>query len=182
MIQQLGPAVDPALVSGQVVKEPELGCGKFNRLAGADHLVPRGVDHQVANRDPVARSVLLLEIRPAQQSLHPGHQFPDLEWLGDVIIGSDTEAENDINLLALGGNHDDGDPPRAVILFQVATDLDSIHPWKHDVQQHEVGLQLLRLLETLEPIHATGYLVTLLLEVVLNDLEYIFLILDNQYR
>ena len=53
MVQQLGPAVDPALVRGQVVNEPELGSGKFNRLASTDHLVPRGVDHQVANRDPV---------------------------------------------------------------------------------------------------------------------------------
>ena len=52
-VQQLGPAVHPARMGSQVVKKPELGRGKFNRLAGTDHLVPRGVDHQVSNRDPV---------------------------------------------------------------------------------------------------------------------------------
>ncbi len=122
-----------------------------------------------------------MKTRPAQHGLHTGDQLPDLEWLGDVIIGSDPQAQDNIDLLPLGGNHDNGDPPCRFALFQIAADLYPIHTGKHDVQEHKVRLQGPCLFESLEAIHAAGHLVAFLLEIVLNHLEDIFFVLDHQY-
>jgi hypothetical protein len=44
----------------------------------------------------------------AQNGPDPGHQLDEAEGLGDVVVGSDLRPPHPIDLLAAGGQHDDG--------------------------------------------------------------------------
>ena len=82
----------------------------------------------------------------AQHRTHAGHQLAQPVGLGDVVVGADLEADDGVDLGALGRDHDDGHVrPRP----QLAAHVDARHLREHHVEQHEVGLHVVEHLERL---------------------------------
>src|SRR3954465_13831463 len=63
-------------------------------------------------------------------------QFLDAEGFADIVVGADVQAADDVFLLALGGEHDDGHAESG--LTDAAADLITIELREHDVQNDEI--------------------------------------------
>ena len=69
-----------------------------------------------------------------------------MEGLGDVVVGAEVEALRLVGRGALGGQQDDRHGPA---LAQLAHDLDAVEIGHHDVEQDDVGPDLLGLQQRL---------------------------------
>ena len=99
-----------------------------------------GVERDVADLErrrrtsSVARS---LAASRAQHGAHAGDQLAQPVRLGDVVVGADLEADDRVDLGALGRDHDDR---HLALLAQLAAHVDARDLRQHHVEQHEVGL------------------------------------------
>ena len=75
-------------------------------------------------------------------------QLVRVEGLGDVIVGAEVEALGLVGGRPLGGQQDDGDGPT---LTELAHDLDAVEVRRDDVEEHDVGPDLLSLDERFSP-------------------------------
>ena len=88
---------------------------------------PLEVDEQVAMADdPPADGVGQFAVRPPQERLDPAHQLAQPERLGQVVIGTQLEADHLVDLVVAGGQDEDRHlgPGRP----QAAEDLEAVHP------------------------------------------------------
>ena len=68
--------------------------------------------------------------------MHAGQQFARVEGLAEVVVGADFEADDAVDVLALGGQHDDG---RAVVGgAQAAADRQAVFAGHHQVEHDQV--------------------------------------------
>ena len=82
--------------------------------------------------------------RAAQDGPDAGGQLVGMERLGDVVIGAEVETLGLVGRGSLGGQQDDGDRPP---LAELAHDLDAVEVGHDDVEQDDVGSDLLGLEE-----------------------------------
>jgi len=73
----------------------------------------------------------------AQDGRYPGPQLVEAEGFGDVVVGAEFEAEDLVDFLPLGGEHDDRHA--AVGLADGAADLEAVFLRHHNVEEEEVG-------------------------------------------
>jgi hypothetical protein len=99
-------------VRRQVGEEIELGVREHDVPIGTGHPSLRRVDDQVAkDQAPVGRLVLAaLLLCPAQMRSDPGHQLSRPERFGDVVVGSDLQSEDDVDLVVLCAEDDHRHP------------------------------------------------------------------------
>lgn len=72
--------------------------------------------------------------------LDPGHQLPDGEGLGDVVVRTQVQAQNFVLLLLPGGdNQHRGVFP---LVPEELAHLKAVHLRQHEVQQDQVGTLL----------------------------------------
>ncbi len=64
---------------------------------------------------------------------HPEDQLPHAEWLRDVVIRAKLEADDAVDLLTPGGQHDHREGPRLRVVLDGTT-----HLGARDVRQHQV--------------------------------------------
>jgi len=74
--------------------------------------------------------------RASQHGLDPQHQLGHREGLGDIVVGSQGQAADDVLVRGLGGEHDDG--LLRVALADSVADLEAVDPGQHDVEQDQV--------------------------------------------
>ena len=70
--------------------------------------------------------------------MHPGDQLPRAERLGEVVVGADGEADDEVGLGVAGGEHQHRH--RSVAL-DLAAHLEAVEAREHEVEHHEVGLE-----------------------------------------
>ena len=75
----------------------------------------------------------------AQQRLDAGDQLTHGERLGDIVVRAQLEAEDLIHLVALGGQHDDGDVRSRRRALEPPAHFHAINAGEHDIQQHHRG-------------------------------------------
>ena len=72
----------------------------------------------------------------AQDGVDPGQQFARVERLGEIVVGAHFQADDAVDFLGLGGQHDDG---RVVVAApQAAADGQAVLSGQHQVQHQEV--------------------------------------------
>src|SRR5581483_680950 len=71
-----------------------------------------------------------------QDGTDPGRELPDRERLDHVVIRPQLQAENPVDLLAAGREHDDRD---VGLLPDLASQVPSVAVRQHDVKEDEVG-------------------------------------------
>ena len=117
----------------------------------------RHVDDKVRNLQDFS----FRRIGAAQAGTDAGDELLRLEWLGDVIIRAGFKAEHHINRIGLGGQHNDGHGGFAA---DGTANIYAIHARKHEVQQDEVRLVLLKGRNSVIAVHDRNGLESLGLE------------------
>ena len=74
-----------------------------------------------------------------------------LERLDDVVVSTGFEADDDVDRVALGGEHDDRD---ARFEADRAADVDAAQTGQHEVQEDQIGLAIAKHLHGLGPVGA----------------------------
>ncbi len=74
--------------------------------------------------------------RASRHRTDPRNELAEAERLDDVVVGAELEADDPIDLLALGGDDDDRDVRAGA---QLAADRESVDIGQSEVEQDEVG-------------------------------------------
>ena len=73
----------------------------------------------------------------AQHRLHPGQQFPQIDRLGDIVVGPDLQSDHPVDYLGRPGQHDDRD---VRMLAQIARQGEAILAGHPDVEDHRIDV------------------------------------------
>ena len=93
------------------------------------------IDPQVAQVAGGAGRQLGGPLDPAQQRGDPGHQLAHPERLGEVVVGTDAEPDQDVRLVVARGQHQHRDRPLGL---DPPAHLVAVEPGQHHVQHHQV--------------------------------------------
>ena len=106
-------------------------------LGGQHQLVPRvgAVEHDARRLVRAVDAAL----GPAQEGPQPSGHLLHLERLGEVVVGADLEPGDDVVGVVAGADDDDRDVAAAPYL---ADAVEPGHPAEHEVDQHDVGVDL----------------------------------------
>src|SRR5579862_6841355 len=180
-VEQLGPRVDPAGAAREVAEDLELGRGQADPPIAALDAPPVEIDDEVAVADHAAADrVGQIAIGASQVGLDPRQQLPQAERLRQVVVRAELEADDLVDLLVAGGEHQDGG--LAARGADPAEHLEAVHGRQADVEQDEVGRLRRGDLEAFLAGSGERDLVALLLEGVLDPAGDRVLVLDNQDR
>ena len=113
------------------LQEAEFLRGEGNICAAAEEAVGDGVEAAIAELIRGGGGGMA-----AEEGLRAGDEFADAEGLGDVIVGAEIEAADDVFLLALCGEHEDGHGE----FFRAdgAADFKAVEAREHDIEDDEV--------------------------------------------
>src|ERR671913_1481836 len=135
-LHELPPAVYPPGVGGEEQEDVELRGREAHRDALSNHLATRQVDRQPRKLQALRLSGGPCVDAPAPQGrADAAHKLPVGKGLGDVVVGSDLEANHDAHLVVAGGQHDNG---HVTHRGQLLADGDAVYAWEHDVEDHKV--------------------------------------------
>ena len=112
-----------------------------------------------------------------QRGLDPARELAHRERLGDVVVGAELEPDDLVDLLGLGGQHDDRDRAAAA---QPAADLEPVDPRQHQVEHDEVERLLVEALERLAAVGGLDDVVALLAQRIGEQRLDRLLIVDEQ--
>ena len=139
------------------------------------------VDDEIAMADHAAAGgVGQIAVRSSKERLDPAHQLAQPERLCQVVVRTQLEADDLVDLVVAGGQ--DEDRRFRAGCSQAAEDLEAVHSRKSHVQNHEVGRLVRGELEALFAGSGDSHLVTLLLEGVLDPASNRELVFDDQDR
>jgi len=130
-------------VLDQHLEQRELARGQRGGGAGASQFASAEVDHRVAEADfrfgLAGRSRRRRHHPAAQHGVDARHQFARIERLGQVVVGAQFQTDDAVDLVALGGQHDDGEIPAFLVLrAQAAANRQAVLARHHQVEHDEV--------------------------------------------
>src|SRR5579862_9248139 len=129
-------AEDAAGMPGEVIEQAELGSSGGGELASHAELHGAGVNGDVLEGDGGGRGGAL---EAAEDSLDAGEELAGSERLGDVVVGSELEAEDALVFSRTRGEEDDGDGAQRGVVAETAADVESVAAGDHDVEKKERG-------------------------------------------
>ena len=133
-----------------------------------------GVEAQVADHERGAAA----RRTAAHQRAHPREQLLALERLHEVVVGAGVEALDAVVELAAGGEDQD----RHVGLgAQPPADLDPVEAGQAEVEDDQVGDELLRGPQRLDPVDRGADLVALLAQGAAQDVGDRLVVLDHEH-
>lgn len=136
-LQDLFAAEDESAVFGEGKEKVKfLGAQAYSRGREA-HFPSGGVDQQVADVDRFGR-IRSLSFAAPQDRFDACNEFARVEWLGQVIIRAEFEAQDLVNIFIAGGEHQNG--CRILRSAQAPADFKAIQFWEHEVQHDQRGM------------------------------------------
>ena len=107
---------------------------------------------------------------------HPGHQLTGAERLGHIVVRSQTQATDLVNVILLGRDHQN-----RYILFlpDPLAYLEAVHLGQHQVQNNQIIIPRQRRLQPLVSPVADIHLEIAEFQIVLFQVCYDLLVLDN---
>src|SRR5918992_2904515 len=134
-------------VARELYEKVEIGCCKGYLGPSLVDLEARGVDLEFTGLD---LGLALHDARRApQRGADSRHQLGHLERLGDVVVGPELQARDDVDGLRLGREHHDRN---LALAADFATDLEAVERRQHDVQDDGVEVTALDRRQRLTPI------------------------------
>ena len=131
------------------------------------------LDHGIFLYIAVHQALVAVQVR-----LHPGHQLAGAEGLRHVIVRSKAQPPDLVDIVLLGGNHDDRD---VLLLPHLPADLEAVHARKHQIQDHQLKILLQRALQSYFPVGSYLHLKTGKLQIILFQIRNGFFVFYNQY-
>ena len=113
----------------------ELGRGQLHLPITGDGLDAAAVDHESAEAELFGTGALVRHLRAAEQRFDPREQLVVVEGLADVVVRADTEADDTIRWLLLGGDEQDRD---VGVASELEAEADAIEARHHHVEGHDV--------------------------------------------
>jgi hypothetical protein len=113
----------------------------------------------------------------AKEGVDAGEQFAHAEGLGEVIIGAEIEADDLVNLLAFGREHQDGQGN--LLCAELFADLVAAEARQHHVEQEQAGTVLAHGLEGLIAAAADGDVEPVTLQDFLQAEEDVWVIFND---
>ena len=101
---------------------------------------------------------LLLGLPQFQMRRNPRQHFFMLQRLSNIIRSARQKAFDFINRIGQRGHEDDRNVGGRRIFFEPAADFQSVNARHHDVQQHQIRIDLIKLLERAFPALRDGHL------------------------
>src|SRR5215831_4347655 len=146
----------------KMLQQLKLLAREFHRLATTPDLVAAQVHLDIAE----SKAILLFRecLRPPQNSLHAGQQFPDRKGLRDVVVGIQLEAYDLIHFLTTRCQHDDRN--RRALGLQLFANIQAAHARHHHVKHDQVRRFLQRALESFNAIERRDHMKALVLEII----------------
>ncbi len=152
--------------------DPGLSCFLFRSMVGHESSAS-GLDFE-----DLFAFVILVE--SAEYALDKRYQLKGVEGLGEIGAHAGRPPTEDIGVLGLGGEHDDGDLPGLGIGLEALEDLEAVHPGHHDVEDDQVGLVGFDFLEGFGAVEGGRHLVAGTLEVDLDEADNVPLVVHRQ--
>ena len=175
-IDELGAGHDSSHIAQQHLEQLELLEGQLHRFARDAHLVTLDVH---AHPGPLEDVGGLLGLRPAtQHGADTGHEFTMAERLGDVVVSTELQPDDLVDLGVTRGDHDDA---HRTALPQLTAHLGARDAGHHEVQQHDVGTVVVELGQAGSSVLGLGNLEPLLAEHEGGGLTVGLLVLDDEY-
>src|ERR1035438_2005754 len=171
--QDAVPRQRPARALHEELQQSELLGSQLDLAPLLEQLVGRQIEAEFAE-------LIAGCFRPLapQKGFHPGEQLPDAEGLGDVIVRAQFQAADNVILLPLGGEHDDGH-------VQLAgpgspADLIAIDLRQHQVQQQQVRRFLQQGIQSLLAVPGGADHIALSFKVVLQPAQQCRIVFNDQ--
>jgi hypothetical protein len=138
------------------------------------------VDAQHAEREPVVR-LGARGRRAPQNGLHAQQELAHAERLDHVVFRPELEADDAVDLLALGRHHQHGHVLGARVGLERAANLRPRDVGEHEVEDHQIRLLVGEQAQSVLAAHGAHDVVPGLPQVVSEDLLEILLVLDDQH-
>ena len=162
------------------MEEGELGVRQIDHVAAQMDLMPTGMDDEIVDLDGRFEIRMPLRLAPPEQRFDPRGEHAGAEGFGDVVVGTPLESGDHIALLALGGEHHDGDLARPRIGLETTADLESVEAGEHEVEHHQVWWLAADSLEGLLAVDDPEDVIPVADEVESHQFEEILLVIDNE--
>ncbi len=183
VFEQLFGGVDAFAVAHEEFKEVEFPGLEADGPVAQGDLAGGAGEGEFAGLDGVAgwgvgvADFFLEQFAAAEHGFDAGDEFAHGEGLGHVVVGADFEADDTVDFVVTGGEHEDGDSAGAADL---AADVEAVHAGEHEVEHQEVGLVGEGEFEAAFAVGGSLDLVALAAEVVGDGAGEAFLVLDDQ--
>ena len=118
--------------------------------------------------------------RAPQHGANPREELARVEGLGEVVVRADLEPDHLVHVLALGGQHDDGQGGPLGRRADLAADLEAVHAGQHQVEQDEVGTGLAERDEAARSIAGRGDVDLVLAEILRHQGAQAGVVVDEQ--
>src|SRR5262245_12448996 len=106
-------------------------------------------------------------------------QFPNAEWLGDIVIGAGIQPHLFLGFLRPRSQENDGRADTSATQFPAH--VETVQLWQHHVEQDQVPLTFATILYGLFTIACDAGLIALSAKVLLQAENNIGFVFDNQY-
>src|SRR5690348_10601251 len=181
LAQQLYPRGNGTTPPHEGEQKIELFRAERHHLAGLRDSPGRGIDLDIPESlDRLQRRVptAIGHPRPPEQRADARQQLEHTAWLGDVVVGAQSEAEHLVRLLTARGQDQHGhlEPVIAKALQNAVT----VHPGEHQIEDDEIGEPLAGTREAGLAIFGDGDLVSLDLEAGSQAVREIRIVLDDE--
>src|SRR5688500_4109934 len=137
LVEQLVAAERGAAMFDEILQQLEFACREVEGRAGLDDLSATEVDGDVAKAKGLAGECCRrCRAAAAQERLDAPQELGHLERLDQVVVGAQLEADDAIDALPLGRQHQDRRLHAA--LAQRPADVETVSAGQHDVKQDRV--------------------------------------------
>jgi hypothetical protein len=132
LVQQLRSRVDLPRRRRHAGKQVKLFCGELNLAAVNEDIAAPNVNHEV----PEVKSEILTLMPSPQHRVDPGYKFARVEWLDNIVIRTELQADDSVRAIPSTGEHDDGNVPCGA---QPSENIEPGNARKAEVEDDEVG-------------------------------------------
>jgi len=121
-----------------------------------------------------------VQLFDAQDRAYARDECRLVDGLGEVFIGADLEARDNVLRIAARGDQDDGDEGEALVGLELAAHLEAVELGHHDVEQDEVGQERAGLGQGLRTVGGHCQPVAVDLEAAREDVAVGLVIIGNE--
>jgi hypothetical protein len=173
LVQQLRSRVDLPRRRRQAGQEVKLLCGELYLAAANEDIAAPNVNHEV----PEVKSEILTLMPSPQHRVDPGYKFARVEWLDNIVVRTELQADDSVRAIPSTGEHDDRNVPCGA---QPSENIEPGNAWKAQVEDDEVRRATFYLLLRSMPILGLADLKAVLDKCVSGEPSSIGIIIHDQ--
>src|SRR6202044_4062727 len=113
----------------------------------------------------------------AQHCVDPRGELARIEWFREIVVGADFESHNAVNIVAMRGEHDDGDRGLGT---NAAQNFKATNAWQHDVEDDQRIRARKRALKAERTVMDGLNLEALGFQILPDEFTQLYVVIDDQ--